>query len=148
MAKKWKKYGLLFIVSVYLLFLVKIMSVALFQTVPNDYLGYTDSKEDVKKVVKFLDLHRNEVSKATGQQKDTIRYDAKMPHELQKRLEEIGNIINLTASFFHGDMNKTLIWFKTKNPLLGDLSPREMICYGRYDKLRKFILNALAGIKP
>ena|SRR3990167_4290181 len=123
------------------------MSSPLFNTVSReDYIGYTEA--GVKEVVNFLELHKNEVSKATGQRKDAIRYDTRMSNELQERLEEIGNIINLTASFFNGDLKKTSIWFKTKNPLLGDISPKEMICYGRYDKLRKFILNAIAGNKP
>lgn len=125
------------------------MNQALFNTVSNkDYLGYTSSKLDLKKVGNFLDLGKNDISKATGQRKDSIRYDARMPHELQERLEEIGNIINLTASYFGGDLIKTSTWFKTPNPLLGDVSPRDMIRYGRYDKLRKFILNAIAGNNP
>lgn len=125
------------------------MGQALFNTVSDkDYLGYTASVADLKKIGLFLDLGKNDLSKATGQKKDSIRYDTRMPHELQERLEEIGNIINLTASFFEGDLKKTAIWFKTANPLLGDVSPRDMIRYGRYDKLRKFILNAIAGIKP
>lgn len=125
------------------------MNIALFNTVSKkDYLDYTSSSSDLKKVVKFLELTSNDVSKATGQRKDTIRYDERISHELQERLEEIGNIINLTASFFDGDLKKTSIWFKTKNPLLGDVSPRDMIRYGRYDKLQKFIFNALDGNRP
>jgi hypothetical protein len=49
----------------------------------------------------------------------------------------------LVAQFFGGDAAKTALWFKTKNPLLGDISPRDMIRYGRYEKLRRFIMNAL-----
>ena len=126
-----------------------IMNPALFNTVPkNDYLDYNSSISALKKVSEFLDLSKNDISKATGQKKESIRYDARMPHELKTRLEEIGNIINLTASFFEGDLNKTAIWFKTPNPLLGDVSPRDMIRYGRYEKLRKFILNAIDGNNP
>lgn len=123
------------------------MRAQLFNTVSDqDYIHYTTS--GVKRVVDFLHLHKNDVSKATGQKKDSIRYDNRMPHELRERLEEIGNIINLTATFFNGDLKKTSLWFKTNNPLLGDISPREMIRHGRYEKLRKFILNAIAGNKP
>jgi hypothetical protein len=35
------------------------------------------------------------------------------------------------------------LWFKTKNPLLGSISPRDMIRYGRYEKLRRFVMEAL-----
>jgi hypothetical protein len=123
------------------------MTAQLFNTVSDeDYISYTTS--GVKQVVDFLHLHKNDVSKATGQKKESIRYDDRIPNELKERLEEIGNIINLTATFFSGDLKKTELWFKTSNPLLGDISPREMIRHGRYEKLRKFILNAISGNKP
>ena len=118
----------------------------LFNTVSKDFIGFHES--GVKNVVEFLDFHKKDVSKATGQATNSIRYDDRMPRELKERLEEIGNIINLTAGFFDGDLNKTTLWFNTKNPLLGDISPKDMIAYGRYEKLRKFILNAISGIKP
>lgn len=122
------------------------MNPQLFNTVSDDYIGF--HKEGVKRVVNFLDFHNNEVSKATGQTVKSIRYDDRMPRELKERLEEIGNLINLTANYFNGDLSKTTLWFNTRNPLLGDMSPKEMIAFGRYEKLRKFILNAISGIKP
>jgi hypothetical protein len=36
------------------------------------------------------------------------------------------------------------LWFKTPNPLLGDIAPRDMIRIGRFKKLRQFILQALS----
>lgn len=118
----------------------------LFNTVSDDFIGF--HKAGVKTVVTFLDLHNKDISKATGQAIKSIRYDDRMPRELKERLEEIGNLINLTAGFFKGNLKKTTLWFNTKNPLLGDMSPKDMIAFGRYEKLRKFILNAIAGIKP
>jgi hypothetical protein len=56
---------------------------------------------------------------------------------------EIGNICGLVAQFFAGDAAKTALWFKTKNPLFGNISPRDMIRYGRYEKLRRFVMSAL-----
>ncbi len=122
------------------------MNQNLFNTVADDYIGF--HKEGVKRVVSFLDFHNKDVSKATGQTVKSIRYDDRMPAELKERLEEIGNLINLTAGYFHGDLIKTTLWFNTKNPLLGEMSPKEMIAFGRYEKLRKFILNAISGIAP
>jgi len=58
-------------------------------------------------------------------------------------LEEIAQTINMVAGVFAGDVNKTVAWFKARNPLLGDVSPRDMIRLGRYEKLRKFIINAM-----
>jgi hypothetical protein len=46
--------------------------------------------------------------------------------------------------FLGGDADKTGTWFKTRNPLLGDISPRDMICLGRFQRLRKFIWLAMS----
>jgi len=32
---------------------------------------------------------------------------------------------------------------RAQNPLLGDVSPRDMIRLGRHDRLRRFIINAM-----
>jgi len=48
----------------------------------------------------------------------------------------------MVADFFNGNTEKTVLWFKTRNPLLGDISPRDMIRLGRFERLRKFIINA------
>jgi hypothetical protein len=34
----------------------------------------------------------------------------RMPRELKEHLEEIGNLINLTANYFNGDLSKTRLW--------------------------------------
>jgi hypothetical protein len=31
------------------------------------------------------------------------------------------------VGFFDGDTNRAVLWFRSPNPLLGDLSPRDMI---------------------
>ena len=38
--------------------------------------------------------------------------------------------------------SKVQLWFQTKNPLLGNVSPDEMILAGRLDRLKKFISEA------
>ncbi len=40
------------------------------------------------------------------------------------------------------DEPTTTLWFVTKNPLLGDVSPEEMILGGRIDRLKKFVSEA------
>ena len=72
----------------------------------------------------------------------SVRYDQEIPRKVRDRLEEIASIINMVAEVFEGDPAKTALWFKTSNPMLGDVSPRDMIRLGRYDKLRKFIVGA------
>lgn len=49
----------------------------------------------------------------------------------------------LVEGFFK-DPEKTRLWFKLPNPLLGDLSPNKMIRLGRYKKLLKFVKQSLA----
>lgn len=118
---------------------------ALFNTIPgHNYLGLLEGNTP-KKVVNFLNLSTNEVSKAMGVPKKSVRYDEKIPKELAQRLQEIAIICELVAGYFNGDSQKTALWFQIKNPALGGISPRDMIRFGRYQKLEKFIQNALAG---
>jgi len=118
------------------------------ETVPtHDYLHLLEGNT-AKNVVDFLHLSRNDVSKAMGVEKNSVRYDSHMPIELKQRLYEIANICELMAGYFNGDIKKTELWFNIKNPALGGVSPRDMIRFGRYKKLEKFIQNALAGINP
>lgn len=118
------------------------------ETVPtHDYLHLLEGNT-AKNVVDFLHLSRNDVSKAMGIEKNSVRYDSHMPIELKQRLYEIANICELMAGYFNGDIKKTELWFNIKNPALGGVSPRDMIRFGRYKKLEKFIRNALAGINP
>ncbi len=121
-----------------------------FNNVPtHDYLGVLrGDNESSKKVVDFLKFKKEELARATGVAKSSIRYDERMPVELAERLQEIGVICSLVAEYFKGDIEKTALWFRLKNPLLGDISPRDMIRAGRYEKLVKFIQNALAGNTP
>ena len=117
----------------------------IFSTVSRkDYIGSADPKS----IVDFLEFQKSDVSKATGQPKASIRYDERIPAEVRKRIQEIGNIINLVAEYFDGDLEKTKLWFDTPNPLLGDMSPRDMIRYARHLKLRRFVLSALSGKRP
>lgn len=121
---------------------------SLFNTVPShDYLGIL-KEGDFKKVVEYLKFSKEEVANATGLAKISIRYDERMPKELQQRLQEIAIICALVAEYFKGDLNKTSLWFHIKNPLLGNISPRDMIRIGRYQKLVKFIQDARSGEAP
>ncbi len=110
-----------------------------------DYLGLFQGNTP-KNVVRFLDLTQNDVSKAMGIAKKSVRYDEDIPKELARRLQEIAVICELVAGYFNGDVKKTALWFQIKNPALGGITPRDMIRFGRYQKLEKFVRNALAGI--
>ena len=77
--------------------------------------------------------------------RSAVRYDGHIPDQVRVRLEEIAATINLVAKQFDGDTAKTASWFKARNPLLGDVSPRDMIRLGRYQRLRSFIMQAMKG---
>lgn len=108
-----------------------------------DLLGFRENDStDYRKVIDFLKFDKNDVSKIAGVAKTSVRYDIKMPIEVKERLDEIANICQLVAEFFDGDREKTALWFSLPNPLLGNVAPRDMIRYGRYNKLLKFVMNA------
>jgi len=74
-------------------------------------------------------------------ERSAVRYDGHIPDQVRVRLEEIAATINLVAKQFDGDAAKTASWFKARNPLLGDVSPRDMIRLGRYQRLHRFIIQ-------
>lgn len=113
-------------------------------TVPEDCFSlYEKSKIQANRVVRYLDFKKEDVSKAAGVPLSSIRYDHKIPKELENRMREWALLINLVGNHFSGDEHKTLQWIVTMNPLLGNLSPRDMIRFGRFKKLLKFVVNAL-----
>ena len=57
---------------------------------------------------------------------------------------ELEQLCEHVVGFFEGDVNRAALWFRLPNPLLGDLSPRDMIRYGRFARLREFVVEALA----
>lgn len=118
----------------------------LFGTISDsDRLGfYDDDTFKARSVVEFLQFTNSDVSRLAEVSKNSVRYDELIPREVRERLEEIANICNLVAGQFAGDAQKTALWFRTKNPMLGDISPRDMIRFGRYDKLRRFVIGALS----
>jgi len=95
-----------------------------------------------RRVSDFLDLDTNELSKLAGVSKKSVRLDERIPRDLKERLEQIANICALVAEYFEGDAEQTALWFRTPNPLLGEIAPRDMIRLGRYKKLLKFVLDA------
>ena len=82
------------------------------------------------------------MSKLTGVAKSSVRFDADIPVPVAEYLRELANIANLVAEFFEGDSQKVGLWFELSNPMLGNLSPRDMIRVGRYKRLHHFILEA------
>jgi hypothetical protein len=117
---------------------------SLFDTVPEDLLmfGHGDMF-DAKRVPTLLGLKKEDVSRLASVSIKSVRYDDAIPEQVRDRLEEIASTINMVAKAFDGDVDKTTAWFRARNPMLGDVSPRDMIRLGRYERLRKFIINAM-----
>lgn len=118
---------------------------ALFDTVPKvDHLSLFKSSghTDYQRVVRLLDFNKRDVARASNIPWMSIRYDQKMPKELADRVQEWALALALVAQYFKNEQ-KTVLWFKTPNPLLGNVAPRDMIRVGRFKKLHRFILNAL-----
>lgn len=103
---------------------------------------------DFQRVVELLDFKKTDVARASNIPSHSVRYDPpRMPKELQERMMEWAVALNLVAQFFR-DETKTVLWFRTPNPLLGDMTPRDMIRVGRYRKLIRFIQTALSENEP
>jgi hypothetical protein len=117
----------------------------LFRTIPErDYLRFwPNSKFDPRRVARFLELSKADVAKVAEVAPSSVRFDVKIPRDVLDRFIEISNVCGLVAQVFQGDAVKTALWFKTRNPVLGNISPRDMIRYGRYEKLRRFVMEAL-----
>jgi uncharacterized protein (DUF2384 family) len=95
-----------------------------------------------QKVRDFAGIDAKDVARLTGLAKSSVRYDAKAPKEVKEHLENIANICNLVFEFFQDDV-KTKLWLQTPNPMLGNASPRDMIRFGRYSKLLRFVAQAM-----
>ncbi|MGH6946890.1 MAG: hypothetical protein ACREDZ_06140 [Kiloniellales bacterium] len=108
-----------------------------------DPLGFwSEQGLGYRKVAEFLGLSIDELSKIGGVSKRSVRLDSRIPHDLKVGLEQIADICAMVAGYFDGDIEKTALWFRTPNPMLGDISPRDMIRFGRYKRLLKFVMEA------
>lgn len=123
---------------------------ALFSNLPEgDPLGFgLGASFHPEKVRDFLQLKKDDVSRLADVSTKSVRFDSAIPAAVLERFEEIAVTCNLVAQVFDGDADKTALWFRTKNPMLGDISPRDMIRLRRFDRLRRFIVGAMADSAP
>src|SRR5882762_10287207 len=97
-----------------------------------------DGHPDYKRIADLTKLSKADLSKIAQVAKSSVRFDAHIPEPFATRLREIANIANLVAEFFAGDEQKVGLWFEIANPMLGNVSPRDMIRIGRYKRLLNF----------
>ena len=57
-----------------------------------------------------------------------------------KEKQALHTITHLVAQYFEGDIEQTELWFDTRNPMLGGISPIAMLAHGRTINLLNFIL--------
>jgi hypothetical protein len=143
--KSWGDYGQI-VEGVY-----PVSGTALFDTIPKDdplsLFPGGGADPDYQKVVRLLDFKKKDVAKASQISIQSVRYDYKMPRELEERVREWAVALSLVAQYFKNE-HKTVLWLKTPNPLLGNITPRDMIRVGRFKKLSRFIQNALGENEP
>lgn len=58
-------------------------------------------------------------------------------------LEHLQSIAVDVQHLFSGDDHKASLWFRTQNPMLGDIEPRDMIRNGRTRRLAMFVKEAV-----
>ena len=111
-----------------------------------DYLGFfpSDPKEipNYKVVPDFLRIDKKQLSQIGQVAGSSVRYDNDIPKDLAERLEQIANIANRVTALFDGNIQKAALWFRTPNPLLGEVSPRDMLRMNRFKRLAKFVAEA------
>ena len=119
-------------------------SFGLFDSVPPDFFKFgRGASFKPKQVPEMLGLKKADVSRIASVAESSVRYDDAIPEPVRARLEEIANTINLVAQAFGGDVNKAGAWFTARNPLLGDVSRRDLIRRGKDERLGKFIISAV-----
>ena len=105
---------------------------------------WADHGLDYERVRDVVGLTNDDLSRVAHVAKSSVRFDERIPPVLKERMEQIANCCLLVAEHFDGNAQKASLWFKTPNPMLGNVSPRDMIRYGRFSKLQRFVTGALA----
>ena len=111
-----------------------------------DYIGFNPTKKgelpNYKVVPEFLRFNKKQTSQLAQISQASVRYDEKIPNDLAERLEQIANIANRVPALFNGDVEKAALWFRTPNPMLGQVAPRDMLRLNRFKRLAKFVTEA------
>jgi hypothetical protein len=103
---------------------------------------YRDARPDYKRIADLTKLSKTDLSKISQVAKSSVRFDAHIPEPVAERLREIANIANLVGEFFAGDEHKVALWFEIANPMLGNISPSNMLRIGKQKRLLTFVVSA------
>jgi hypothetical protein len=103
---------------------------------------------DEQKVAGFLRerlSYKNEdLAKTADVSVNSVRFD-RIPQKVHERFLEIANIFELVAEHFDGDIERTVLWFNLKNPLFGNIAPKDLIRFGRYKRLLEVLMDFKNG---
>lgn len=99
---------------------------------------------DYQWVTDMVGLTNDDLSRVGQVAKSRVRLDERAPPALRERLEQIANCFLQVTEHFNGNGQKASLWFKITNPMLGHISPRDMIRYGRLSKLQRLVTSALS----
>lgn len=101
---------------------------------------------DAKRVVEFLQFTNADVAKISDVSRSSVRFEPeRIPDSVQERMVEIANICEIVADNFGGDAERTALWFREKNAMLGGITPKDMIRFGRYQKLLQILMDFKNG---
>lgn len=103
---------------------------------------YRDGLPDYKRIADLTKLTKSDLAKIADVAKSSVRFDEHIPEPVAVALREIANIANLVAEFFADEPHKVKLWFEIANPMLGNISPSDMIRIGRYKRLLSFVITA------
>ena len=93
------------------------------------------------RIAELIKLSKADLGRISKVSKSSVRFDANIPEPVTATLREIANIANLVDEFFAGDIEKVRLWFEIANPMLGNISPSNLIRIGRYKRLLSFVLS-------
>lgn len=122
----------------------------IFSNIPEgDLFGIKSNNHfNYQEAAKFLGMNKKEVAKAAGLSESSIRYDERMPTDLKDFFMELISVLSIVSSQLKQDKEKTRLWFNMPNPMLGGVSPLQMILLGKHKKLMKFIQRSINGEMP
>lgn len=98
---------------------------------------------DYSRVADVVGLTNDDLSRVAQVAKSRVCFGNHIPPALKERRVQILHCFLQVAEHFDGNGQKASLWFKTTNPMLGGISPRDMIRFGRLSKLQRLILGAL-----
>jgi hypothetical protein len=105
-------------------------------------------KPSLKEITRILEFTKKAVAQGARIPESKFSLAHGLPIELEDRLREWAMIIEIVAQHFDGDSERTALWFRLPNPLLGGFEPREMIRFGRANQLRRVVTDAVEGNLP